>query len=102
MALMGELEVGGDALNSRTGVNRSILVTTTSQLVFPNQFRVLLFIKNDTNTDIWINFNDHAEPVPTKGFKIDKNGGYLELGKFKGAIYAVVASGTAYLTAMEL
>lgn len=99
---MGENEVGGDALNSRTGVNRSKLITTQSQLIFPNQFRILLFMKNDTNKDIWINFNEHAEAIPEKGFKIDKNGGYLELGKFKGAIYAVVESGTAFLTAMEL
>jgi hypothetical protein len=63
-----------------TGTDRSIGVTVTSQtLMAANTARKGFMIRNDTDTDVWVNFDGAAVAAAGSGnYKIAMNGGHLE------------------------
>lgn len=88
-------------LVANSGTDRSIVATTTSQLLIPfNSSRQSFFVKNDSAIDVWINFGATAVAVAGGGnFKIPANGGYFECDGFNADINIIAASGTPAITA---
>lgn len=94
----------GEAVSAQsTGTDRSATVTTTSAQLMPAAAkRKRLFIKNDSATDVWVNFGATAAATPGSGnVKVPANGGYFENEGYSGVVNAIVAIGTAALTARE-
>lgn len=89
---------------SRTGTDRSITATTTSQqLMAANTTRLKFYVKNDSGIDVWINLGATAVASAGSGnIKIPANGGYFELSGYSGAVNIIAASTTAAVSSREL
>lgn len=88
---------------ARSGTDRSITATTTSQvLMAANLNRTRFFIKNDTAIVVWVNLGATAVAAAGTGnISIAANGGYLELSGTSEAVNIIATSTTAAVTARE-
>lgn len=88
-----------------TGTDRSIVASTTTQVLMPaNASRMGFYIKNDTAIDVWFNIGASASAAAGSGnIKVPANGGYFESGTFTpGEVINIIsASGSPAITARE-
>lgn len=97
--------VFGVARPTMNGTDRSIVASTTTQVLMPaNAGRMGFYVKNDTTIDVWINIGASASAAPGNGnMKVPANGGYFESGTFTpGEVINIIsASGSPAITARE-